>query len=433
MSIQNQKVVSVNVPIWKLYGEPLTTISQIAGAYGDRVKINTPWPIYLLNDAELCYHVLKKTNYLFDKNLFNYKMLSRIIGRGIVCNHGERWEHSRNVIKPFFTAKHADDWQETIDKALTDTINKWQQQQRLGATVDISEDLAQLAFAAIVSYVFGVPLNGRFSDLCRSLEKMDFSAIEGLMLPFDFVPTPMNRRIHRLQKEISQLISVLSNESNALGRQSLSQLLFQSLDNYQATQELTTLLFAGYATVSSLLTWCFYLLACNTAAAQPLYKETKAASDHIEIHEVETLEYTTAFVKETMRLYPPVWMLPRRCMVSHEFRGFFFRKNMPIWIVPWTLHRNPRYWQEPERFMPDRFLPPNISKVNNRAYIPFSIGPRMCIGKNFGLEESIYIITKLTRRFTVTLPHDYKAGLSAMIAVKPQCRLLLSLATGETQ
>ncbi len=427
MNNPDQKVVSVNVPIWKLYGEPLTTLNKLMLDHGDRVKINTPWPLYLINDAELTYHILKKTNYLFDKNLFNYKMLSRIIGRGIVCNHGEQWEHSRNTIKPFFTTKHGAQWQATIDAALASIIDNWQQYKKQGTAVDASDDVAQLAFATIVGYVFGVQLNGRYSDLCKSLEEMDFTAIEGLMLPFDFVPTRMNRQMHRLHQEIKRLIIELSKESNISGKPALSQSLYLHLTEEQVIQELTTLLFAGYATVSSLLTWGLYLIASNIAAAEPLYKESNAAVEDMDISEMDTMEYTTAFVKETMRLYPPVWMLPRRCTENHEVNGFNFRKNMLIWIVPWTLHRNPRYWQEPEQFLPNRFLSHEKSKAHNKAYIPFSIGPRMCIGKNFGLAESIYMISKLTRKFRFRLPQDYKTGLTSMIAVKPQSRLMLSL------
>ncbi|KPJ93482.1 MAG: hypothetical protein AMJ53_07170 [Gammaproteobacteria bacterium SG8_11] len=430
MNIPHQKLVSVNIPIWKLYAEPLATLQDVMLSYGDLVKINTPWPIYLINDAEISYHVLKKTNYLFDKKLFNYKMLSRIIGQGIVCNQAKSWERSRSTIKPYFTEKHLPQWQASIDAALEDTIAKWRQKETRGEQVDVSNDMAQLAFATTISYVFGVPLSGRYERLCGELEELDFSAIEGLLLPFDLVPTRMNRNIRRLHTEIKKLIKELSSESKALGRHSLAEALRQQLNEEQAAQELITLIFAGYATVSSLLTWCLYLLALNQSAAEPLFKETRSAAEGIGIHELESLKYTIAFIKETMRLYPPVWLLPRRCSVSHEHQGFKFRENMPIWILPWTLHRNPRYWDDAEQFIPERFL--SDAKVPAKAYIPFSIGPRMCIGKSFGFKETLYVVAKLTSQFRFSIPQDHKVELTSMIAVKPKRDLRLSIETNKT-
>jgi cytochrome P450 len=189
------------------------------------------------------------------------------------------------------------------------------------------------------------------------------------------------------------------------------------------------LLLAGYETTANALTWTGYLLSQHAWAVQNLREEVRqtlrgrlpAAAD------LASLPYMRQVLDESLRLFPPAWIIGRRALADDEMGGYHIPAGTVIAICIYTLHRHPAFWEQPERFDPERFTPEHISRRERYAYIPFSIGPRQCIGNGFALLEASLILACIAQRFELRLIPGIEVKPQALFVLRPNRDLLMSL------
>jgi cytochrome P450 len=191
------------------------------------------------------------------------------------------------------------------------------------------------------------------------------------------------------------------------------------LDPQALRNEIAVLFMAGHETTANSMAWSWFLLSQAPEAEEKLHRELAnvLGGRPPTLADMPKLVFTRAVFEEAMRLYPPVPILPREALRDEYFGTFRIPRGAIVLVVPWLLHRNPKYWEKPDHFVPERFLPENATRISKFVYIPFSIGPRICAGMSFGLTEAILCLATLAQHFRLRLKPGH--------AVRPVCRLTL--------
>jgi cytochrome P450 len=193
------------------------------------------------------------------------------------------------------------------------------------------------------------------------------------------------------------------------------------------TDQIFTYLMAGHETTAKTLTWATYLLDRHRDVYRRLQDEVAAAGDWRSGDVVERLPYTWMVVQEALRLYPPVWLMSRRCVDGDELDGYEIPAGSLVIVSPYTLHRHPRYWPEPLRFRPERFDPLTGDVPLPYSYFPFSGGRRMCIGRRFAAVETVIVLASIAERFECRLEPGHAVVPEALVTLRPRHGLRMQI------
>jgi cytochrome P450 len=209
----------------------------------------------------------------------------------------------------------------------------------------------------------------------------------------------------------------------------------QGMSNRQIRDEVMTLMLAGHETTANSLAWTFYLLSQHPEVSQKLRDEVDAVLIDPEtgtkrppaVADLPHLPYTRMVIEESMRLYPVAWSFGRMTIDDDEIGGYPVPAGTPIYISAYTMHRHPHFWEEPDRFDPERFSPERSHGRHRFAYIPFSAGPRQCIGNTFALMEAQIILASVMQRYRLELVPGHPVEPEPLITLRPRHGLLMRL------
>jgi cytochrome P450 len=203
----------------------------------------------------------------------------------------------------------------------------------------------------------------------------------------------------------------------------------QPMSDKEMIDEVLTLIVAGHETTAAALTWTWYLLGTHGDAADALQAEADAAGDSgtLSLDAAEGLSFTHQVLQESLRLYPPGWLLSRRAIEADELGGFAIAPRTDVLISPYMLHRHPQFWSEPEEFRPERFAGSGVEERHRFAYIPFAVGPRHCIGENLAMFEMLVHMRTMARRFRLTRASDEPIEFEAQINLRPRSNLMMTV------
>jgi cytochrome P450 len=195
--------------------------------------------------------------------------------------------------------------------------------------------------------------------------------------------------------------------------------------------EVLTLIVAGHETTAAALTWTWYLVSRHPEAAERLQEEADRTSSReaLRLDAAEALAFTHQVLQESLRLYPPGWLLTRRSIEADELGGFPIAPRTDVFISPYMLHRHPEFWSEPEVFRPERFAGADAEERHRFAYIPFAVGPRHCIGENIAMFEMLVHMHTMVRRFRLRRATDVPIELEAQINLRPRSNLMMMVET----
>jgi len=226
---------------------------------------------------------------------------------------------------------------------------------------------------------------------------------------YDIIET--RRRPGQQQDDLLAMLLVARDEETGAG-----------MTDRQLRDEVMTFLLAGHETTAVALTWTWYLLACHPAVAERLRAEIAAAigSRTPTLEDLPQLRYARMVVEEAMRLYPPVWGFMRQAVGADEVGGFTIPKRSVVTISPYVTHRHPAVWEDPERFDPDRFTPERVRSRPRFAYLPFSGGPRLCIGNEFALMEAQLVVAMTVQRYRLQLVPGTTVELESRLTLRPR-------------
>jgi len=327
---------------------------------------------------------------------------------------------------------------------IEEMANNWQQQGD-GAEIEVHTEMAKLAAEIIARTLFGEKLGAEnseavvsaFADYQSVVKQMALSNFLGLP---DWMPN-VNAKIGLARKAAKTIhsavdaIIALAEEGGHEGTM-VAELLkanrMESGDDLmtreQIRNEIIVLFMAGHETTANVLAWTWYLISQAPDIEKKLHQELDEVlgGRTPEFADVEKLKYTRAILDETMRLYPPVPILSRQALKEDEIRGKKIPAGSLVLIVPWIIQRHQKFWKNPDHFIPERFMP-GAEKPQKFTYLPFSAGPRVCIGKSFGITESVLAIALIAQRFRLTLPANADVKHECRLTLRPKGKLPMTL------
>jgi cytochrome P450 len=410
--------------------DPLGFLTRCAREYGDVVRLCSPTrTFYLLSHPEHIEHVLRHnhSNYIKWQPL---RATSRTFGSGLLTAEGEHWKKQRRLCNPAFQMKQVRTYVPTFVEFTDRMLAGW----HAGQTRIVTDDFVDLTLAIVARVLFGVDLGGEAGNVLGGVLDYFGSPLHSLLLP-SWLPTPATLRYKKAVRALDTMIGRLTKEGRARNpeeRAAASDLLSRLLsardedgtgmDEKQLRDELITIGFAGHKTTAAALTYSFYLLAQHPAADERMAAEARevlgdrpATAD-----DLPRLPFTTWVLNEALRLYPPSWGIGREALADDEVGGFHIPKGTQVVLPQWVVQRDPRWFDDPEVFRPERWDNDLESRLPRCAYFPFGDGPRVCIGANFAVLESVLILATIARRFRLTLVPGQTFRLVPSITLWPK-------------
>jgi cytochrome P450 len=258
------------------------------------------------------------------------------------------------------------------------------------------------------------------------------------------IPTPHELRRRRAGRLLDEIVYRFIREWREKGQDNgdlLSMLLLAEDDegnrmsDQQARDEAVTLFLAGHETTANTLNWTWYLLAQHPEVEARLHAELDTVLDGRPpvLADLANLPYVEMVIKESMRLYPPAWIIGRQAIEEVEIGGYFVPKGTDVNMVIYQVHHDGRWWPEPEAFKPERFSPENEVNLHKHAYIPFSAGPRVCIGNSFAMMEARLLLATIAQRYRLSLDAGQRVEMNPMITLNPMGGLPMNVAAREPQ
>jgi cytochrome P450 len=341
-----------------------------------------------------------------------------LLGNGIMTSEGEFWRRQRRMMQPVFHRRVVERYASIVREENESLDAQWSAAARSTGRVNVTLSASRLALRVILRALFDDDLR----QLVPDLDHNPFAAI----LQDARRDTRFAYEFRQLARDVKALVAVRRGRQQQ--RFDLLQLLLDARDadtgeamgDAEVVDEIMTLVVAGHETTASTLNWTWWLLATHPAIAMRVAAEQCAAGDlgHASYADLIRLPYTRQVVDESMRLYPPGWLLTRRSIGPDRLGGHAVPPGTDVFISPYLVHRHPRHWLLPETFDPGHFDPPQVEARHAFAYIPFAAGPRHCIGQNFSLYEILLHFNHAVRRFQLTDPQPVQPPLEARINLR---------------
>ncbi|HEX7330564.1 MAG TPA: cytochrome P450, partial [Pyrinomonadaceae bacterium] len=407
----------------------LSFVTHATQEYGDLICFRMgPKNLYLLNHPDYARHVLcdNEANYRKGLGLIEAKPL---LGEGLLTSDGEMWASQRRLLQAAFHNKRMDDFSNSMVDAAQATLERWQERAS-NEVVDIAHEMVRLTMSIVGSTLFRIDLSESVEDISRDLTLLTRWAMSRMTsiwkLPIH-VPTPKNRRALAALGRLESIVEKMIRQHEHAGNESLLSLMAAQDSEKTMRDEVMTLLLAGHETTAATLTWVWYLLSQHPEVERRLHAEVDEvlAGRRATLSDVPRLVYTRMIVSETLRLYPPVWLLPRKTKNPDCLDQHVIPRNSDVLVCVYTIHRHPRFWDEPERFDPERFA--QDKGRDSCAYLPFGAGPRTCVGSRFGLMEAVLMVAMIAQRFSLRLAGDRKVEPEASLTLHPRHGLPMTL------
>src|SRR5262245_16319822 len=399
--------------------------------YGDIVALQfAGWPAVLLNNSDYAEYVLVRNHRNFIKFPLFFRQVRAIFGQGLLTSEGEFWHRQRRLAAPAFHAQRVAGYGAVMVQDTERMLATW----RPSELRDVHSDMMALPVriaARTTSHTeveHAVPWIG--ATLKTSAEEIAVRVRRPFIIP-DVIPTPSNVRYVRGLRRVDRLVTTIIKERQAQGgdRGDLLSMLMLARDDEgrpmterQLRDEVITLLLAGHETTALALSWTWYLLSQNPDVDTKLTAELREVlgGRAPAVSDLPRLRYTEQVVTEAMRLYPPAWGFGREAIADCEIGGYAVLAGTTVIISPWLSHRDPRYFEEPLKFRPERWAGNFAARLPRFAYIPFGGGPRICIGNRFAMMEAVLILATVAQRFHVEWQRDRPVVPLPSITLRPK-------------
>lgn len=407
--------------------------------YGDVVRFRLgPHVIHLVCDPEHIKRVLVTHQSNYDKDTRSSAKIRAATGLGLLTSNGDFWLRQRRLTQPAFQARQLAGFFEIMTATTGALLERWQSHADTGGPLDIASEMMRLTCTIVGKALFGADVSPDMDVIEQAATVLMEHTYRRLQRIIDLPPnwpTPANLRFRWALRRLDDIVYRLIRERQKDGadRGDLLSLLLhrrdeetgQRMSEAEVRNETLTLLLSGHETTANSLAWTWYLLSRHPEAARQTRAEVLEVigSRTPTLEDLARLEHTTRVFQESLRLYPPIWVMERRTVEQDEIGGYTIPAGSSVVICPYVTHRHPRYWDNPEGFDPDRFLPGSA----HPAYLPFGLGQRLCIGQNFAMMEAVLICAMVLRRFRLDLVPGFAVEPRPGITLRTRHGVLMTL------
>jgi cytochrome P450 len=394
--------------------DPLGFLTWCVREYGDFVRIRLGLtPAIVIGHPELAEEVLVARNHDYRKGP-STRRLGTLLGRGLLLSEGDQWLRQRRLMQPAFHRQRLARMAESMISAAVQMSRAWQD----GEVRAINQEMLEVTLRIVGHTLFGTEVSEDLDTIRRTglvLNEHFRSRLYTLLILLpDTVPTPGNLRYQRALRELNELVFRIIGERRASGEPGtdlLGMLLAardetgHGMNDRQLRDEVLTLLLAGHDTTALALTWAWVLLARHPEVEARLHSDLDSVLPDAppSLADLPRLKYADAVVTESLRLYPTAWAIAREAVRNTQIGGEHVAKGTSVLIVPWVMHRDERFFEDPDEFRPERWLDGAAERLPRLAYLPFGAGQRICIGSSFAQMEATLVLSTLARAFSLRL------------------------------
>jgi cytochrome P450 len=433
---------------------PIKTLMDIAYTYEDiaHFKLGRRRHVYLLNNPNYIEDVLIRNHKNFIKSR-GLQVSKRLLGEGLVTSEGEYHDRQRRIIQPAFHPNLIKKYGEIITNYTLNMCQLWQD----GTILDIHKEMIHVTSAIISKAVLGSDIKSEQGDEVGGALLTCAEYFNRLLMPFGELIEkisilPVNKGFQQAKRKLDSIVYNMikehrDNEKKGTQQGDLLYTLLQAQDieagigrmtDSQLRDEVMTIFLAGHETTANALTWTLYLLSQNPTIESKLYEElcsilgnnnsNNNGKDRIPtIEDVPKLEYTEKVFRESMRLYPPAWTIGRQVISDYKVDRYIIPAGSIILMSQYVMHRNPRYFSDPDSFLPDRWSKEMKSNLPRFSYFPFGGGIRGCVGEPFAWIEGILLIATICHRWKMHHDPEHKVELKPLITLRPKYGMRMRL------
>lgn len=422
---------------------PHEFVLQVARTYGTVVRYPVgPLAVYLVAHPEHVKHVLQDNHKNYSKDTFQYNLLGTITGDGLLTSDGDFWLRQRRLSQPAFHRQRIAGFGAMMVEATETMLLRWEGCAARGEPIDAAAEMMHVALQIVGKALFSIEIGDRADALAQAtLAVLDH--IVGRARTFGIVPTWLptagNRRfkaaMHVLEGVVASTIA--ARRRGATQSDDLLGMLMgasdpetgESMTDWQLRDEAMTMLIAGHETVASALAWTWHLLAESPDVEGRLHAELarELGGRPPAVDDLPRLRFTEMVFQEALRLYPPAWIISRKALGDDEIGGYRVPAGALVVTSPYATHRLAEFWEEPDAFRPERFVPEGAAGRPKFAFYPFGGGPRLCIGNQFALVEAALVIATAAQRFRLRTVPGHPIEVEPGVTLRPKHGLLMKL------
>ncbi|HYP39992.1 MAG TPA: cytochrome P450 [Chloroflexia bacterium] len=418
----------------KLISNPFHYMVSVAQHYGGVTRLNIgPARVYLVSHPDHVRHILvnNAANYWKGPILRGVKL---IIGDGLFASDGDLWKRQRRLLSPTFSHQRLRGMVTVMTDVISEHMARWRGTSERGEVVDLLEEMVPININILLKTIFGTSISYTEARAVRAASDVIFNHSEKLVFSF-FMPMSIPRPGHRRFRKALAVVDAVVERVIAERRHNLedtgdvlSTLLLvrdesgEAMDDQQIRDEVMSIFMAGYESTAAALAWAWYLLSQHPVAEEKLLAELAEVLDGRTptFEDLPKLKYTRMVVDETLRLYPPFPTFFRTSYGSDRLGDYYLPPNAAIILSPYVTHRNPQYWEDPDRFDPERFTPERVAERQSHAYYPFGMGQRLCIGSSLSVIEQQLILAMVAQQYHRRLTPGYVLEPHYDIALRPR-------------
>jgi cytochrome P450 len=398
--------------------------------------------IVIINDATAIRSILTNPSDIYPKNDLMVGALAPLVGKSVFVSDGDQWRKQRAMIAPAFHHMKLSKAFQSMEAAVNDHETVIDQSVKSGEAFSLDLAMSHLTADVICRTVFSTSLESdtakevfeAFSLFERSVAHVE---IKRLIMEPAWTDIPQKPEVldacERIRSHLGKLVDrhwqkgaafediateIIAAQDEASG---------EHFTRDELIDQLGVFFLAGHETTASALTWAFYVLATQPWILQRLREEVEAVTDgeQLDFKHIRALDFTRSIFKESMRLYPPITFIPRVAAEDCEIMGRHIKRGAMVMIAPWVVHRHEAYWKNPNAFDPERFMPHREKELIANTYMPFGLGPRVCVGANFATIEATLILARLACRYDFELLPNQTVKPVARLTTRPKEQIMI--------
>jgi cytochrome P450 len=412
--------------------DTLGFIKNLQRDYGDvvRSRFLYLYAYFLYNPADIETMLTTDAKSYRKARSLRSPFFYRLVGNGLVTSEGDFWRRQRRLAQPAFHRQRISSYGDIMVQYAQRAIANWKD----GEERDISREMTRLTLEVVVKTLFNSDVSNDADHVGAMLSQIvkPFASQATLKWIADNrLPTPGHRRYFNAVSEIDRIVYRIIAERRASGSDEgdLLSMLLQAQDedgsqmsDAQLRDEVMTLFLAGHETTALTLTWSWYLLATNPQAEQKFHAELDEVlrGRAPDVSDLPNLKYTEMIAKEAMRLFPPAYAVGREAIEDTEIGGYRVPRKTQMFAFQWVTHRDPRYFERPDEFEPERWESDAIQRMPKYAYFPFGGGPRQCIGNYFAMMEVVLLLATIGQRFRFSLVEGFQMEVLPVLSLRPK-------------
>lgn len=403
-------------------------LMRLVREYGDVVYLRVVnHPVFILSHPRDIETVLLGKSSNFIKSVF-LRESKALFGKGLLTSEGSLWQQERRLLQPVFHHDHVISYTRGMVESAAKMLGSW----RDGEERDVHQDMTRLTLEIVAKVLFGDGMAADTEQACEAFSGFfkQFDDRFGLYLIPEWLPTPENIRYQRSIGRLDKIIYRVIRQKRANGGNagdvlshmlSIQQAGGNQITDRQLRDEMMTLFFTGHETTALALAWTFYLLGQHPEADARLFAEVDQVlgGRTPAFEDLPNLPFTEMVVKESLRLYPPAYGVVREALKDCEIGGYQIPAGATLAMFQYAVHRDPRYFERPEEFIPERWANDFAKSLPRCAYFPFGAGPRICIGNAFAQAEVPLLLAAIAQRFQIKLVPGHRVTTNASLTLRP--------------